>query len=99
MGGDTLAEVVVLTILALVGLLISLTAILAWNWRRVRQFETEAALKQEMIQRGWNSDDIERVLRASASEGPATCALPGGERQNPCRAGRVVGASGTPSVR
>lgn len=34
------------------------------NWRRVRESEHLAALKQTMIERGMSVDDIERVINA-----------------------------------
>lgn len=51
----------------LCGTLIALTAIVVYNWRRVRQTELEASLKQDMLNRGLSVDDIERVLRASSA--------------------------------
>ena len=38
------------------------------SWRRVREAEQTAALKQSMVDKGMSADDIERVLRAG---GPA----------------------------
>jgi hypothetical protein len=51
----------------LVGLLIALTAIVTYHWRRLRQLEGEASLKQEMVRRGMSVGDIERVIRVSGS--------------------------------
>jgi hypothetical protein len=39
------------------------------NWRRVREAEQIAALKQSMVEKGMSAADIERVLK---SGGPAT---------------------------
>jgi surface antigen len=39
---------------------------IAVQWRKVRQAEVEASLKQDMIQRGLSADDIQKVLGASA---------------------------------
>jgi hypothetical protein len=56
------------------GPLIAITAIVAAAWARVRraeflahQAETEAALKQQMIERGMSADEIVRVLAAGQS--------------------------------
>jgi hypothetical protein len=37
---------------------------LANNWRKVRESEHAAALKQSMIERGMSAEEIERVLNA-----------------------------------
>jgi hypothetical protein len=60
----------VIALVAIVGgclviLGIVLGAILTWHNRRVRYFEAEAALKQDMLNRGMKGDEIERVLKAS----------------------------------
>lgn len=34
------------------------------SWRRVREAEQTAALKQSMVEKGMSAEDIERVLRA-----------------------------------
>lgn len=49
-----------------------------WAWVRhaefrVRQAEIEAALKQDMLNRGMSADDIERVVKASSGDGPTAC--------------------------
>jgi hypothetical protein len=72
MNGDNLSIMLTFMTLALAGLVIGVTALVTHHWRGVRQFETEAALKQEMLQRGMSAEDIERVLRASAAGVPAT---------------------------
>jgi hypothetical protein len=53
------------------GLLIPIIAIISTQWARVRrdelrarQAETEAVLKQQMIERGMNADEIVRVLES-----------------------------------
>ena len=40
---------------------------IASNWRKVREAEQEAALKQSMIEKGMSADDIVRVLKAGGS--------------------------------
>jgi len=52
-----------------------LTALVAGYWTRIRvaeararQAEAEAALKQDMINRGMSVDDIERVMAAGSSK-------------------------------
>jgi hypothetical protein len=42
------------------------------NWRKVREAEQTAALKQSMIERGMSAEDIERVLNAGAKPGNLT---------------------------
>ena len=34
------------------------------NWRKVREAEQLAALKQSMVEKGMSADEIERVLKA-----------------------------------
>jgi hypothetical protein len=34
------------------------------NWRKVREAEQTAALKQTMVDKGMSADEIERVLKA-----------------------------------
>jgi len=60
------------------GLLIPIVAIISTQWARVRreecrtrQAEAEAALKQEMIQRGMSADEIIRVLDCGVSKPPS----------------------------
>ncbi len=50
--------------------LVVLGSVIVTQWRKVRQLDTEAALKQDMLNRGMSVEDVERVLRAS-SEAPA----------------------------
>jgi hypothetical protein len=38
------------------------------SWRRVREAEQAAALKQSMVDKGMSADDIERVLRAGGPQ-------------------------------
>jgi hypothetical protein len=38
------------------------------SWRRVREAEQAAALKQSMVDKGMSADDIERVLKAGSSK-------------------------------
>jgi hypothetical protein len=45
----------------------SVASTVAYYWHKIHKTEVEAALKQEMIQRGMSADEIERVLRATAS--------------------------------
>jgi hypothetical protein len=52
------------------GALIAIIAIVACQWRAVRQLETEGALKQDMLNRGMSVEQIERVLRASSAAAP-----------------------------
>jgi hypothetical protein len=56
-----------LFVLGVIGIPVAgvLIAWLGHCWFRYRQAEVEAALKQEMLQRGMPADDIARVLKAS----------------------------------
>jgi hypothetical protein len=55
-------------VLGSVGAVISTTTVLAVQWRRVRQAELEAGLKQDMLQRGMSAYEIAAVVRATAGE-------------------------------
>jgi hypothetical protein len=59
-GGEVIALVAVIG-----GLLIAAIAIVAGQWRRVRVAELEAALKQQMLDKGMPVAEIEQVLKAS----------------------------------
>jgi hypothetical protein len=39
------------------------------SWRRVREAEQSAALKQSMVEKGMSAEDIERVLNAGKPAG------------------------------
>jgi hypothetical protein len=41
---------------------------IAGNWRKVREAEQNAALKQTMIEKGMSAADIERVLNAGTKK-------------------------------
>jgi hypothetical protein len=45
--------------------LVGVVGILAGAWKRVRQLEIEAGLKQDMLQRGLSADDIKKVVEAT----------------------------------
>jgi hypothetical protein len=49
----------------IVGPLIAIVAIVMANWRRVRVAEIDAALKQQMLDKGMSAAEIEQVLQAS----------------------------------
>jgi hypothetical protein len=46
------------------GLLCGIVAIIADYWHKIRRLETEAALKQDMLNRGMSADEIKTVLEA-----------------------------------
>lgn len=46
----------------------SVAGTIAHAWQKVRRAEQEAALKQDMLQRGLSIEEIERVLRAPAKQ-------------------------------
>jgi hypothetical protein len=52
-------------VMAVVGALVGIVAIIAHQWRCMRQAEVEGALKQDMLNRGMSADEIERVIRVS----------------------------------
>lgn len=51
------------------GVTIIATTVIARAWKTVRIHEAEAALKQEMLERGMSAEEIERVVKASARRG------------------------------
>jgi len=63
LNSDDLAVVIFFTLAFLAGMTVWLTL----QWRLHRRTEIEAALKQDMLNRGMSAEDIERVLRASLS--------------------------------
>jgi hypothetical protein len=50
-----------------IGPLVAIVAIVAGQWRRVRIAEMEAALKQQMLDKGMSAADIEKVMTASSN--------------------------------
>jgi hypothetical protein len=46
----------------------SVVSSIAGNWRKVREAEQTAALKQSMIDKGMSAADIERVLSAGTKK-------------------------------
>jgi hypothetical protein len=48
--------------------LTGIIALLATLWYKHRRLEIETALKQDMLNRGMSAEEIERVMRASASK-------------------------------
>jgi hypothetical protein len=50
------------------GAIIAVAGIAFPQWRKAVQAREEARLKEQMIQRGFSPDEIERVIRASATE-------------------------------
>jgi hypothetical protein len=63
LGRDEVLWIFILTL----GAAVWLVAFCAKQWRRVRQSEIEAALKHALIERGMSVEDIERVIKASAT--------------------------------
>ena len=58
---------IVLGLSGVISLVIFLvTAIVVPHWRGLRQTEAEMKLKQDMVAAGFNSEEIERVVRASS---------------------------------
>ena len=50
--------------------IVSLTLIIAGQWRRVRIAETEAALKAKMIDKGYSAAEMERVCKLHVDTAP-----------------------------
>ena len=48
------------------GLPLGAIGMLVGTWKKVRTAEMDAALKQDMLNRGMSADEIERVLKASS---------------------------------
>ena len=59
-GGEIIAIIAVV-----MGPLIAIVAVIMGHWRKVKIAEIEAALKQQMIDKGMSADEIERVLIAT----------------------------------
>jgi len=66
--GGGLIGLVAVTGVFLIGLVGCVTGILAGAWRRARRDEAQAALKQDMLNRGMSADEIRTVLEAGSKE-------------------------------
>jgi hypothetical protein len=53
----------------LLGIGIAIVSVLATNWRRAKVSEHRAVMIQNMLDRGFTSSEIERVLAASDNKG------------------------------
>jgi hypothetical protein len=67
LASEDVAVLVFFTLAFLAGTIVWLT----WQWRLHRRTEIEAALIQEMLNRGMSAGEIERVLRAPRRENSA----------------------------
>ena len=63
-------------IVFIVGGIIALVAIIVPQWRKAQQAAAEARLKEQMLQRGFSADEIERVIRAGVNEPTDSCRRP-----------------------
>jgi hypothetical protein len=63
-GGEIIAIVAISGGLVL-ALVLGLAGIIFVNWRRWRQFQCEAALKQELVRKEMRVEDIERIIRVT----------------------------------
>ena len=63
--GQFTPDVLETAVVAIAGAIIAVTAIVAVQWRKVRQADFEASLKHDMLNRGMSAEDIERVIKAS----------------------------------
>ena len=48
------------------GMVIFTVAIIAWFWHKTRKLEIQAALKQDMLNRGMSADEIQTVIESGA---------------------------------
>jgi hypothetical protein len=62
----------------LIGPVVAIVAIVATQWRKVRIAEMEAALKQQMLDKGMTADQIEQVM--NASQDPCARPLTGNDK-------------------
>jgi hypothetical protein len=60
-------DLAVVSFFTIVGLTTIISLIVAF-WYKLRCMEMETALKQDMLNRGMCAEEIERVMRASASK-------------------------------
>ena len=67
-------QLFVLIIIAL-ALTSGIVKCIANQWRKIRQAEMEAALKQDMLNRGMSAQEIQTVLSASARDAKASCEI------------------------
>jgi len=54
-----------LIVFLVVGATVLVVGVLAIQWRRVRVAETEGAIKMRMIEKGYSTDEIERVVQST----------------------------------
>ena len=67
---DTLdIPAIIATSVPLAGILIGIIAVLAVNWRKAKVTECRAVMTQNMLDKGFTADEIERVLLANDPEG------------------------------
>lgn len=53
-----------LSVAVVAGVISSIASSITSNWRRIREAEQMAVLKQNMVERGMSADEIERILNA-----------------------------------
>ena len=81
---ESIAEAIQREPIPVMGILLGCTAAVlivgvssvAKAWCRVRSVEAETALKQDMIARGMNADEIERVIRVNGTSRNGRSASP-----------------------
>jgi hypothetical protein len=49
------------------GALVGIVAIIVHTWKELRKFRLETMLKRDMIQQGRSADEIERIIKATAT--------------------------------
>ncbi len=67
--GDQRFLVIVLVISCVTAIIITFACVASGVWHSLRNKQIEADLKQEMLDRGMNSEEIEQVIKAQPKEG------------------------------
>jgi hypothetical protein len=76
LSGSNLAELASIVGAFLFLITTVLGSVLAVNWRKARESEHLAALKQSLADKGMSADDIERIMRAGPERKKPGAALP-----------------------
>jgi hypothetical protein len=65
LNGSDLTVFIFVTVLAVLGAVVAVIALIMYHWRRVHIAEMETALKEQMLAKGMSAADIVQVLTAS----------------------------------
>ncbi len=69
---DSLSALISLCI-PIVALCIPIVAIVSFNWRKAKVAEYRAVVVQNMLDKGFSPDDVEKVLRANDTVNRDSC--------------------------